>query len=335
MSGLSYLYNGHVYSLIQTAANWNTAKQAALSLGGHLAKMESAPENSAVFSWLASTFSAWPSRYVATDGGGIAYVWIGGTDSATEGTWLWADGSAVTYTNWGGTASGSEPDDFTDPIYAPQGQDGMGLAMQSWPYGTPGQWNDIKVSNGLYYLIEFDGKARQYTGARANYTVTQGGSGYTVKDDVGSAGTDTLNGVQRLKFSDGTLALDVAVWQTAGEAYRLYRAAFARTPDNGGLKYWIDQMDNNGQTHEQVAHNFIVSTEFKSLYGTDPTSAQLVTAMYRNVLNRTPDQSGYDYWKGLLDNHQITAEQLLINFSESNENITAVGVAINNGIWLT
>ena len=77
-----------------------------------------------------------------------------------------------------------------------------------------------------------------------------------------------------------------------------------------------------------------VSAEFQSLYGAAPTHTQLVTAMYQNVLNRAPDQSGFDYWKGLLDNNQITPEQLLINFSESNENVTAVGTAINSGIWL-
>lgn len=173
-----------------------------------------------------------------------------------------------------------------------------------------------------------------YAGARTSFTVTKTTSGFTVTDNAGTAGTDTLTSVERIQFTDGILAIDIGTFQTAGEAYRIYRAAFARTPDNGGLKYWIDQMDNNGQSDQLVAHNFIVSAEFQSLYGANPTHSQLVTAMYQNVLNRAPDQSGFDYWKGLLDNNQITPEQLLINFSESNENVTAVGSAINSGIWL-
>ena len=173
-----------------------------------------------------------------------------------------------------------------------------------------------------------------YSAVRANYTVTKTASGFTVTDNVGSAGTDTLTNVERIQFSDGVLAIDIGTFQTAGEAYRIYRAAFARTPDSGGLKYWIDQMDNNGQSDQMVAHNFIVSAEFQSLYGSNPTHTQLVNALYQNVLNRAPDQSGFDYWKGLLDNNQITPEQILINFSESNENVAAVGTAVNNGIWL-
>lgn len=177
-----------------------------------------------------------------------------------------------------------------------------------------------------------------YGTLRENITITKSGSTITLiqnfdRFDIGIDKPETLVNVERLKFIDGTLAFDVGQWETAGEAYRLYRAAFTRTPDNSGLKYWIEQLDN-GQTDIQVAHNFIASSEFQVLYGKNPTHAQLVTAMYQNTLNRAPDQGGFDYWKGLLDNKQITSEQLLINFSESAENVAAVGVSINSGIWL-
>ena len=41
-------------------------------------------------------------------------------------------------------------------------QDGLGLALESWPYGSSnylgseGEWNDIDLLNELYYLVEFD-----------------------------------------------------------------------------------------------------------------------------------------------------------------------------------
>ena len=44
-------------------------------------------------------------------------------------------------------------------------------------------------------------------------------------------GTDTLSGFKRLEFEDGVLALDIDPGDTAGQAYRLYQAAFARVPD--------------------------------------------------------------------------------------------------------
>lgn len=167
----------------------------------------------------------------------------------------------------------------------------------------------------------------------SSYSLTKIGNSYTVHANVGTDGTDTLINIERLKFTDGTLALDTGKWATAGEAYRLYQAAFDRTPDTNGLAYWISVMDG-GQAHEQVAHNFIVSAEFQVLYGADPSNGELITAMYKNVLDRSPDQGGYDYWLGLLNQGQITPEQLLINFSESAENVTLVGMAIEHGIWL-
>jgi hypothetical protein len=172
-----------------------------------------------------------------------------------------------------------------------------------------------------------------YSGNRSSYTISRTATGYTVTSQSGTDGTDTLTGVERLKFADSTLALDIAKWDLAGEVYRLYQAAFHRTPDIGGLTYWVGQ-NGSSQTHEQIAHNFIVSNEFKALYGTNPTNGQLITAFYANVLNRAPDPGGYDYWLGLLNNHQITPEQLLINFSESDENVALVGTAIQNGIVL-
>ena len=170
-----------------------------------------------------------------------------------------------------------------------------------------------------------------FNGTRANHTIAKASTGWTVSSSA--EGTDALSNVERLTFSDGTLAIDNGQWQTAGEAYRLYQAAFARTPDAGGLKYWVDQMDR-GQNVEQVAYNFIASAEFQSMYGISPSHVQEVTAFYQNVLGRAPDRGGLDYWKGLLDKGQVTEAQVLINFSESAENVALVGTVIQNGIWL-
>ena len=54
-------------------------------------------------------------------------------------------------------------------------------------------------------------------------------------------GEDTLVSVERLVFSDVTVALDLD--GVGGQAYRIYKAAFDREPDSGGLGYWIAQME--------------------------------------------------------------------------------------------
>jgi pimeloyl-ACP methyl ester carboxylesterase len=170
-----------------------------------------------------------------------------------------------------------------------------------------------------------------YSGNIANYTLTKTGSSYTIHDKAGADGTDTLTNVERLSFSDMTVALDIN--GNAGQSYRLYQAAFNRTPDNGGLKYWIGIMDS-GTSLQDVSSAFLLSNEFKTLYGANPTTGEFVNRLYSNVLHRAPDQGGYDYWVGLLDNHQITARDSLINFSESDENQLALIGVIQNGIDL-
>ena len=165
-----------------------------------------------------------------------------------------------------------------------------------------------------------------YTGTRAGYTVTRGsGDALTVS---GADGTDSLLSVERLQFSDKTVALDID--GIAGQAYRVYQAAFNRTPDNGGLKYWIGLMDG-GVSLPTVSSAFIASAEFKALYGTKPTNDLFVAKLYDNVLHRAPDQGGYNYWVGLLNTGKIDNISTLINFSESAENQAGVIGVIQNG----
>ena len=168
-----------------------------------------------------------------------------------------------------------------------------------------------------------------YTGAKSAYSITNNTSSVTVSS--AADGTDTLTNVERIQFSDMTVALDIS--GTAGQAYRVYQAAFNRTPDNSGLKYWIGLMDG-GYTLAGVASGFIASTEFKALYGSNPTNELLVSKLYDNVLHRTPDEGGYNYWVGLLNTKKIDTISTLINFSESTENQAGVIGVIQNGINL-
>ena len=145
-------------------------------------------------------------------------------------------------------------------------------------------------------------------------------------------GTDTLIGVERIKFDDVTLAFDTS--GNAGQTYRLYQAAFKRTPDKAGLSGWINAIDN-GLNLSSVANSFIQSAEFKSLYGSNPTDSQFVTLLYTNALNRTADTAGLNYWVGQLSSGAQTRAQALIGFSESTENQTALIGVIQNGIEIT
>ena len=171
-----------------------------------------------------------------------------------------------------------------------------------------------------------------FISARSSYVINIGTTALTVAATATDEGADTLTGVERLQFSNGVLAFDLD--GNAGQAYRLYQAAFARTPDTPGLKYQTNALDT-ALNLWQVAGNFIASPEFQSLYGSPATvsDARFVTLLYNNVLGRAPEQAGYDYHMTNLA-AGLTRAQLLTQFSESPENQRNVLPAIQDGIWM-
>jgi len=169
-----------------------------------------------------------------------------------------------------------------------------------------------------------------YSKLFSQYRATHSSDG-TWSISTSTANVDTLKNIERLQFSDKTIALDID--GNAGQTYRIYKAAFNRTPDNGGLKYWIGMMDG-GTNLPSVASGFIASNEFKALYGANPSNDQFVNKLYSNVLGRAPDAGGFNYWVGLLNNKQIDMTSTLVNFFESPENQAGVIGVIQNGIDL-
>ena len=166
-----------------------------------------------------------------------------------------------------------------------------------------------------------------FSQARASYTVTTTGSTTTVRANSGTDGTDTLTSIERLQFSDALVAYDTA--GNAGKAYRLYQAAFNRTPDQGGLGFQVNALDK-GTGLSGVAGNFIASPEFASTYGA-LNNTQFVTQLYQNVLHRGPDAGGLAFHVGNLDRGMSRAD-VLVGFSESPENQAALIGVISAGM---
>lgn len=142
-------------------------------------------------------------------------------------------------------------------------------------------------------------------------------------------GHDRLDGIERQAFADGALALDVD--GAAGQAYRIYRAAFDRAPDEDGLGYWMAALDRGASLHA-VAAGFTESQEFRALVGAAPSNADVVTLLYRNVLDREPDQGGFAFWLDVLESGRDDLAGVLASFSESAENVEAVALLIGHGI---
>ena len=98
---------------------------------------------------------------------------------------------------------------------------------------------------------------------------------------------------------------------------RLYLAFFERAPDLGGFDYWTEQISAGSANLDDVSQSFVGSPEFVSTYGS-LTDAQFVDLVYRNVLDRSPDQAGYDFWLGQMA-AGVSRGQVMTRFSESPE----------------
>ncbi len=102
---------------------------------------------------------------------------------------------------------------------------------------------------------------------------------------------------------------------------RMYQAYFNRTPDAGGFDYWNDRMMALQASIPELSYLFATSDEFVLTYGS-LTDAEFINLVYVNVLGRPADAGGYAYWLGLMNAGVVTRPDIMVNFSESSENIT-------------
>jgi hypothetical protein len=114
------------------------------------------------------------------------------------------------------------------------------------------------------------------------------------------------------------------------EAYRLYQAALGRAPDQSGQAFWSSTLAS-GATPAQVAQSFIASTEFQEHFGILDDN-QFVSALYQNVLHRTGDVAGQQFWEDRL--HAGTSRSdVMVGFSDGLENRMQTAGATHDG-WV-
>ena len=171
-------------------------------------------------------------------------------------------------------------------------------------------------------------------GGRTDWTFDSLSMGDKIDFAVHSVNGDSnaVTSVERVLFDDAILAFDID--DNAGEGYRIYQASFDRAPDIEGLTYWVKQLDT-GMELKEVALRFMDSDEFVDRYGRDIDDAEFVENIYQNVLDRAPDQDGYDFWLDTLSNGEFDRADVLLRFSESHENIANTEAQISHGVLLT
>jgi hypothetical protein len=154
----------------------------------------------------------------------------------------------------------------------------------------------------------------------------------SVTDSVpGRDGTDALSNIQQVRFSDVTLVYDLHSSQDQ-MVYALYQAAYGRSPDNAGFRFWAAYADRTGSSALAMADKFLAAPEFAQVYGAHPTDAAYVAGLYSHVLGRSPDAAGLAFWLAQANAGQ-PRDALMVAFAASPENLQLIGTHVANGYW--
>ena len=148
---------------------------------------------------------------------------------------------------------------------------------------------------------------------------------------IHSAQTDAIYNTEEIRFLDGRLVMDEN--DPAARVTRLYEAGLNRLPDQGGLNFWIDSLQD-GQSLSGLAQGFIASPEFQARFGgASSSNGAFVDQLYLNVLGRAAEQGGRDFWVSSLDRGAASRAEVLVGISESPENKAGTAALVQAGIW--
>lgn len=161
-----------------------------------------------------------------------------------------------------------------------------------------------------------------FSGNQAGYILAFSQSIISVIDKTAIRdGNDTLVDVEFLDFSTNTLGQPFILDQFTGtlslsseefESFiELYIAYFNRAPDAVGLNFWGTAFAN-GTTLEQMARLFVDQDETRATYPSGTSNLEFATTVYNNVLGRTPDPLGINFWTVLLDNGAVERDEFIL-----------------------
>lgn len=164
-----------------------------------------------------------------------------------------------------------------------------------------------------------------YTGSRSAFSITRNTDhSFTINDNTHTEGTDTLNGIERINFSDDHLALDID--GNAGITAKILGAVFGKDSLANkeyagiGLKLLDGGMSYNG----------LMELAINTKLGAHASDTAIVNLLYTNVVGAAPATSDLNYYTGLLQNGSYNEGSLGILAADSTanaEHIHLIGLA--------
>ena len=195
---------------------------------------------------------------------------------------------------------------------------------------TGGTGNDIFTATTAADFFDggtgFDTVNEFVTGRRAGSFTVQANGDVTFTD---GAQVDTFRGIEQIDFADGRVAFGLG--DPAVAVVRLYNAALDRSPDQGGLNFYVFSLQTGGSL-TGLAENFLASPEFQGRFGANLSNEQYIDRLYENVLDRDPSASETQFYVDAI-NGGTSRAQLLVSFSESPENQGKTAGLVRAGVW--
>ncbi len=176
--------------------------------------------------------------------------------------------------------------------------------------------NDTFIAGSGTHIINGGGGVDtiDFSSPSTQSIITVSGSSITISQP----GTnDTIANIQNVVFSDTTIQ---SSWLTEAAALppanfasltEMYLAYFNRAPDSLGLDYWASRL-SEGMSLPQIAASFSVQSETVTQYPANLSTQSFVTDVYQNVLGRTPDTAGFNYWIGQLQNGAVSQSTFIL-----------------------
>ncbi len=194
--------------------------------------------------------------------------------------------------------------------------------------GIAGLGNDLLIgndsSNGLDGGSGIDTVLVEST--RNNFFLSKVSGGYTVIANANPSNQDTLTNIERVKFNDIGIALDID--GHAGQVAKLLGAVFGASSitNKDYVGVGLTEADN-GLSYEQLGEFAIKAAGGKS-------HDEIVTLLWSNLFGAPPSETEKSPYVKLLNTHEMSVGALAILAADSGlntENINLTGL-IQNGI---
>ena len=171
-----------------------------------------------------------------------------------------------------------------------------------------------------------------FAGNRANYSLAKAGAGYTVA--AGAADTDTLSNIERLKFADMNLAIDIEGVGAAGSTVKIIGAVFGKQflSNQNFVGIGLNLLDG-GMSYADLV-GLAVGTELFAQLAGSRSNTDFVKLVYKNVVGIDADADALNLYVGILDRGELTQSSLAFLACETDLNkvsVDLVGLA-NSGI---